>query len=335
MPNAAVTPAPAARPSALPATSLRQTTEKSAASDADTAIGDGASCPKCRARLGADAITCAACGHLLLRNEESSSKSLANCCPNPECGAAHSPAERRCRRCDTPLLTPPGTVLCGRYRIEQHIAVGGFGAVYRARDLGNGGVVAIKDMIAANASEYGTRLTFFRREAAILRALQHHAIVPRVFDLIESAQTAYLILEYIDGQDLLQILELRRAPFPVHQVVQWGMEVCDVLSDMHAHVPPLLHRDLKPDNLMLLLDQQTLKMIDFGSARDAGRPRRQRKASMTRVYTEGYAPPEQIIGKPEPRSDLFALAGTLYHLATGEPPEGATTSQELAARLAH
>jgi serine/threonine protein kinase len=84
---------------------------------------------------------------------------------------------------------------------------------------------------------------------------------------------------------------------------------------------------------MLLEDGRTIKMIDFGTARDLGRTQHERKAAKTRVYTEGYAPPEQIIGKPEPRSDLFALAGTLYHLATGKSPEGSFTARELEDQL--
>ena len=74
--------------------------------------------------------------------------------------------------------------------------------------------------------------------------------------------------------------------------------------------------------------------LDFGTARDLGRTQKDRMAAKTRVYTEGYAPPEQIIGKPEPRSDLFALAGTLYHLTTGKSPEGFYTARELEEQLA-
>jgi serine/threonine protein kinase len=96
----------------------------------------------------------------------------------------------------------------------------------------------------------------------------------------------------------------------------------------------LVHRDLKPDNIMLLEDQRSIKMIDFGTARDLGRTQKDRQAAKTRVYTEGYAPPEQIVGKPEPRSDLFALAGTLYHLATGKAPEGFYTARDLEEQLA-
>jgi serine/threonine protein kinase len=195
--------------------------------------------------------------------------------------------------------------------------------------------VAIKDMICSDPQEFTIRLNFFRREAEILRLLQKVPIVPRFYDFIQQGQTAHLVLEYIRGRDLLQLMAQNgNKPFPLHLVGEWGKSVCDVLTLMHNQSPPLIHRDLKPDNLMLLEDQRRIQMIDFGSARDVGRTKRSLLASKTRVYTEGYAPPEQMIGKPEPRSDLFALAGTLYHLATGKVPEGVSTARELAAQLA-
>ncbi|HZU38097.1 MAG TPA: serine/threonine-protein kinase, partial [Gemmataceae bacterium] len=243
--------------------------------------------------------------------------------------------DRACQRCGSPLPTPPGTVLHGRYRIERQLAVGGFGAVYLAADLKNNNrPVAIKDMICADPEEFTIRLNFFRREAEILRALESVAIVPAVYDFIQQGQTAHLALEYIRGTDLLKLMEMRgNKPFPIPKVIAWAKSVCDVLEHMHRQSPPLIHRDLKPDNIMLLEDQESIKMIDFGTARDLGRTQKTRLAAKTRVYTEGYAPPEQIIGKPEPRSDLFALAGTLYHLATGQPPEGFHTARELKEQL--
>jgi serine/threonine protein kinase len=257
-------------------------------------------------------------------------------CPNPACGVANPPSERYCQRCSTPLPTPPGTILHGRYKIERLLAMGGFGAVYLAIDLKNDNrPVAIKDMICQDSQEFAIRLNFFRREAEILKSLDSVPIVPRVYDLIEQGQTAHLVLEFIRGNDLLKIMEANgNEPFPLAQVVEWGRNICDVLGHMHGQSPPLVHRDLKPENVMLLEDKRSIKMIDFGTARDLGRTQREKMAAKTRVYTEGYAPPEQIVGKPEPRSDLFALAGTMYHLATGKAPEGHYTADELKANLA-
>jgi serine/threonine protein kinase len=189
-------------------------------------------------------------------------------------------------------------------------------------------------MLCEDPTEFNIRLNFFRREAEILRSLEKVPIVPRVFDFIQDGKLAYLCLEFIKGKDLLKIMEAaNNKPFPVAQAIEWGKAICDVLAHMHTQSPPLIHRDLKPDNIMLLEDQKSIKMIDFGTARDLGRTNRTRMQAKTRVYTEGYAPPEQIIGKPEARSDLFALAGTLYHLITGKAPEGFHTAADIDAQL--
>ena len=293
-------------------------------------------CPACGSTLLPGAIACMDCGFLLQADTSQDTELAPNICTNPACGVANPPGERNCVRCSTPLPTAPGTMLHGRYRIERLLAMGGFGAVYLATDTkAKDRPVAVKDMICADPQEFAIRLNFFRREAEILRSLEVIPIVPRVFDLIEQGQSAHLVLEFIRGQDLLKIMEGRdNQPFQIEQVIEWSKQICDVLTHMHTQSPPLVHRDLKPDNVMLLEDQRTIKMIDFGTARDLGRTQKERVAAKTKVYTEGYAPPEQIIGKPEPRSDLFALAGTMYHLATGKAPEGFYTARELETQLA-
>jgi serine/threonine protein kinase len=259
-----------------------------------------------------------------------------NLCTNPACGVANPPGEKNCQRCGTPLPMAAGTVIHGRYRYERLLAMGGFGAVYLGVDTKhNNRQVAIKDMIGADPQEFKIRLNFFRREAEILGSLKAIPIVPRVYDFIQQDKSAQLVLEFIKGQDLLKLMEANaNRPFPIDRVIEWGKSICDVLTHMHGQSPPLIHRDLKPDNIMLLEDQRSIKMIDFGTARDLGRGQKTRLQAKTRVYTEGYAPPEQIVGKPEPRSDLFALAATLYHLATGKSPEGYFTAKEIEAQLA-
>lgn len=294
-------------------------------------------CPACSSDLLPGAVACMDCGYLIQTEAAGQTESEAPplLCPNTACGVANPPGERNCVRCSTPLPTAAGTLLHGRYRIEKLLAMGGFGAVYLAVDTkSNNRQVAVKDMICADQQEFAIRLNFFRREAEILRSLSVIPVVPRVYDLIEQGQSAYLVLEFIKGQDLLKIMEANNnQPFPIDQVIAWGKEMCDVLQHMHSQQPPLVHRDMKPDNVMLLPDQKTIKMIDFGTARDLGRTAKEKMAAKTRVYTEGYAPPEQIVGKPEPRSDLFALAGTLYHLATGKAPEGFYTAKSIDGEL--
>jgi predicted Ser/Thr protein kinase len=302
----------------------------------ETALLNFPECPACKAVLLPGAIACMDCGYLLQPDAGAEPEGPPNLCTNPACGVVNAANDRHCQRCGSPLPTPPGTVLHGRYRIERQLAVGGFGAVYLATDTKEGNrAVAIKDMICADPQEFSIRLNFFRREAEILRSLESLPIVPRVHDFIQQGQTAHLVLEFIRGRDLLQIMESNGAkPFPIARVVEWAKEICDVLMHMHGQSPPLVHRDLKPDNIMLMEDQRHIKFIDFGTARDIGRTNKSRLAAKTRVFTEGYAPPEQIIGKPEPRSDLFALAGTLFHLVTGRVPEGTRTAKELAGHLA-
>src|SRR5579875_2120346 len=262
-------------------------------------------CPACKAPLLPGAIACMDCGYMLQPEATAAEmEGTPNLCPNPACGVANPPHERNCQRCGTVLPYPAGTLLHNRYKIERHLATGGFGAVYLASDTKAGNrFVAIKEMICADPQEFAIRLNFFRREAEILRSLESLPIVPRVYDLIEQGQSAHLILEFIRGQDLLKLMENNQnKPFPLEQVIDWGKSICDVLQHMHSQVPPIVHRDLKPDNIMLLDDHCSIKMIDFGTARDLGRTVKEKMAAKTRVYTEGYAPPEQIVGKPEPRS---------------------------------
>jgi predicted Ser/Thr protein kinase len=335
-PGAAATPRPAPPPSRPPAP-----TPASAPTPAPTPTpapaGTPKECPACKSPLLEGAIACMDCGYLLQPDTGASeSDGPPNLCSNPACGVANPPGERTCQRCGNPLPTAPGTILHNRYKIEKLLAMGGFGAVYLASDTKSGNrQVAIKDMICPDPQEFAIRLNFFRREAEILRSLEQLPVVPRVHDLIEQGQAAHLVMEFIRGQDLLKIMEANgNKPFTVEQAIEWGKGICDVLSVMHGMSPALVHRDLKPDNIMLLEDGRTIKMIDFGTARDLGRTAKDRAAAKTKVYTEGYAPPEQIIGKPEPRSDLFALAGTLYHLLTGKSPEGFYTARELEGQLA-
>ena len=293
-------------------------------------------CPACKARLLPGAAACMECGYMVRDGAALESEEAPNLCPNPACGVANPAGERVCQRCSGPLPHAPGTMLHDRYRIDKLLAIGGFAAVYLATDTKQGNrLVAVKDMICGDQSEFNIRLNFFQREALILRAMAKLPAVPRFHDFVHKGQSAQLVLEYINGQDMQKILDSNGGkPFEFDKVVDWARSICDVLGHMHTLTPPLVHRDVKPENIMLLEGGRSIKMIDFGTARDVGRSQKTRLASKTRVYTEGYAPPEQILGKPEARSDLFALAGTLYHLLTGKAPEGFYTARELEKQLA-
>jgi serine/threonine-protein kinase len=178
-------------------------------------------------------------------------------------------------------------------------------------------------MICADQQELTLRLNCLCRELTALCSLQDVPTVPRKYDVDQEGQTVYLVMEFICGRNLLKVMESNgNRPFPLDKVIEWGKALCDLLAGMHSLSPPWMLCELRPDDIMLLEDQRTIKVIDFGSAQplnasaqeSVSPPRIRRQKPEDRVYTESYAPPEQIVGRPEPRSDLFGLAATLYHL---------------------
>src|SRR6266536_402424 len=196
--------------------------------------GPPTKCPACGSDLNPGAIACMDCGYLIQSDTVTSSEMEGppNLCTNPACGVANPPGERNCQRCSTPLPVAAGTLIHGRYRLDKLLAMGGFGAVYKATDTKAGNrEVAIKDMITGDAGEFAIRLTFFRREAEILRSLEPVPIVPRVYDFIHEGQTARLVIEFIRGTDLLKIMEANgNQPFDLRLIVEWGKAICDVLD---------------------------------------------------------------------------------------------------------
>jgi serine/threonine protein kinase len=217
----------------------------------------------------------------------------------------------------------PGTVLQGRYRVQAVLGAGGMSTVYRARDLRFAGVdrqCAVKEMFQAGGDPRARqfRLTNFQREAALLATLSHPAI-PRIYDFFEFQGSIYLVLELIQGDDLETMLGQRGSPFPEADILRWALELCDVLSFLHAHQPePIIFRDLKPSNIMIRQDGR-LVLIDFGIARSF--PPDQKG---TMIGTEGYSPPEQYRGVADVSGDIYALGATLHHLATGSDPRNET-----------
>jgi outer membrane protein assembly factor BamB/tRNA A-37 threonylcarbamoyl transferase component Bud32 len=213
---------------------------------------------------------------------------------------------------------PPGTILQERYEILAVQGVGGMGAVYRARDLRFSAVtkiVAAKEMsnIAPDPRLRRIGIQNFEREANILASLSHPAI-PKIFDFFTEGNRSYLILEFVEGKNLEKLLEERRKPFSQEEVIDWALQVCDVLAYLHSHAPPVIFRDMKPGNLMLRLDGRIM-VIDFGIAKVFEHGQRG-----TMIGTEGYSPPEQYRGVAEPRGDVYALSATLHHLLTGRDP---------------
>jgi len=212
-----------------------------------------------------------------------------------------------------------GSTLENRYLIQGVLGVGGMGAVYRARDLHFPNVaklVAVKEMIiqARDPAVRGTIVHNFEREANILATLDHPAI-PRIYDYFTHNERSYLVLEYINGRDLEAVLQESEGPIPEQKVIQWAVELCDVLAYLHNHNPEqIIFRDMKPSNVMINVHNHVI-LIDFGIAKPF-----QGNQKGTMIGTEGYAPPEQYRGEATLLVDIYALGATLHHLLTRRDP---------------
>jgi serine/threonine protein kinase len=216
-------------------------------------------------------------------------------------------------------MLAPNSVLQERYRILEIIGQGGMGAVYKAIDERLGNIVALKQTFL-NDDEMARA---FEREARLLANLGHPAL-PKVTDHFVENDGQFLIMEFIPGDDLGRQLKRRGQPFDHELVLEWGYQILDVLEYLHQHRPPIIHRDIKPQNLKLN-SRGRIVLLDFGLAKGAPQLAHL-EASSIFGYTLNYAPLEQIQHSgSEERSDLFSLAATLYHLMTATPPLGSLT----------
>lgn len=193
------------------------------------------------------------------------------------------------------------------------------GSVYRARDMHFPNVVklvAIKEMFI-QARDPLVRQTIkqnFEREAHILVSLAHPSI-PKIFDFFTFNERSYLVEEYINGKDLEAIINNSKGFLDEIQVVQWMVELCDVLAYLHGHKPePIIFRDIKPSNVMINHDNHVM-LIDFGIAKIFTEGQKG-----TMIGTEGYSPPEQYRGEASQQADIYALGATMHHLLTRRDP---------------
>jgi serine/threonine protein kinase len=207
------------------------------------------------------------------------------------------------------------TRLANRFVIANSLSVGGMGAVYLAFDSAHSQPCVVKEMLDQykDPGERAKVIQDFNREADMLANL-HHSNIPKILTRFTENDRHYLVMEYVQGSNLEQLLEKRGTPCSEDEVVGWMNQVLDLLGYLHMHKPPIIYRDLKPANLMLRHDGRVM-MIDFGIARFFSP-----MARGTMIGTPGYAPPEQYQGLAEPRSDLFALGATMFHLLTGRDP---------------
>ncbi len=278
------------------------------------------SCPDCGAENRDTALFCHRCSRRL---------PSAQICPN--CGRANPPDAQFCNGCSysfgarampapgqTGLLRPQA-LLVGRYRILRRVGQGGMGAVYEAEDLRLPGkrwaVKEMSDAAITDPAERADALDAFDREAHFLSSLSH-ANLPKVMDSFASDGKQYLVMEFVDGQTLEELVAAG-GPLPTGMVVSLGADLCGVLDYLHRRQPPIIFRDLKPGNIMID-SQGNIKLIDFGIAR-LFTPGKQRDT--VSLGTKGYAAPEQYgKGQTDARSDVYALGATLHFLLTGRDP---------------
>ncbi len=210
------------------------------------------------------------------------------------------------------------TVLLARYKILGVVGGGGQGSVYQARDLNFPDVrklVAVKEMLnpATDPNLRASKLRTFQREANILATLSHPAI-PKIFDFFDRNDRAYLVMEFITGSDL-EVLLSKTKELPIDKIIEWAIDLCDVLEYLHNHQPdPIIFRDIKPSNIMID-SLGKVRLIDFGIAKTFVP-----NVKHTMIGTEGYSAPEQYKGNVTPLSDIYSLGATLHHILTRKDP---------------
>ena len=216
------------------------------------------------------------------------------------------------------------TLIQNRYLVVHLIGKGGMGEVYLAVDQRLGSAVALKRTYFAGDEMLGNA---FEREARTL-ARMRHPVLPKVSDHFGENEEQYLVMEHIAGDDLAKRLEAAQKPFPVSWVLFWADQLLDALSYLHSHEPPIIHRDIKPQNLKLT-DENHIILLDFGlSKTSTGQTHISNSGSTGSVvgYTPHYAPMEQIRGiGTNPKSDIYSLSATLYQLMTNVIPADALT----------
>lgn len=213
----------------------------------------------------------------------------------------------------------PNTLLQGRYRIVRILGSGGMGTVYEATDERFGNRVALKQALLLDSELAGA----FEREARLLRTLRHAAL-PGVIDYFAEERWWFLVMDYVAGDDFSTLAERANGPLPVATVLAWGDQLFEVLGFLHDHRPPIVHRDVKPQNLKLTPEGR-LVLLDFGLAKGAAGDMSTTSANKSVYgYTPAYAPLEQVRGAgTDARSDLYAAAATLWSLLTGQAPPDA------------
>lgn len=221
-----------------------------------------------------------------------------------------------------------GVILRERYKLTNIVGQGGMGSVYRAEDLRlPGRLCAIKEVQPdpnSNETYRQQAQSQFLQEASILAQLDHPSL-PKVSDFFSENGRDYLVMDFVSGKDLRQLLQENQGPLAEEAILTWAEQIIDALAYLHRQAPPVLHRDIKPANIKLTLDNR-IKLVDFGLVKLMATDDERTITVVQGRGTALYTPLEQYGGDgghTDVRSDIYALGATFYHLLTDFPPPDA------------
>lgn len=209
-----------------------------------------------------------------------------------------------------------GSVVDGKYKILSEIGHGGMSVVYMAINEKANKTWAVKEVRKNGVLDFEAVKQGLIVETDMLKKLRHKNL-PSIIDVIENDDAFLIVMDYIEGNSLADILNEEGAQ-PQEFVIEWAKQLCDVLVYLHTRTPAIIYRDMKPANIMIKPDG-TVALIDFGTAREY---KEKNIADTTCLGTAGYAAPEQFggMGQTDARTDIYCLGATLYHLLTGNNP---------------
>ncbi len=275
-------------------------------------------CPNCGTVNPAGEAFCINCG-AYLDNSPSSTSATNTVAAGGNAGATTFGGSGNTVTSRT--LAPNEKLQNGRYAIEKILGQGGMGAALLARDTRvSNKLVVIKELISDNTDPEKRKedVRNFEREVETVASIDH-PLVPNVTDYFQEGTRAFMVQEYVAGENLEDHMERINQPMPEREVLSYASQVLDILDYLSQQTPPIVHRDIKPANIIIGAKDKRAHLVDFGIAR-ADENKNAKRKQTSALGTPGYAPPEQYQGNADGRSDLYALAATIHHLVTNRDP---------------